>query len=127
MELLIVRDSARIGGAMNTYKQYDEDGIKTTVCSSDIFGQLPSMSFDLIIIDLVKATLENGNFGFLQSLQLQAYHAAIAIADESSRSGELQEILKSMGVCSFVQRPVNKETFFEQVDCALRESKRRFN
>lgn len=53
MELLIVRDSARIGGSMNTYKQYNEDGIKTTVCSSDIFGQLPSMSFDLIIIDLV--------------------------------------------------------------------------
>lgn len=127
MELLIVRDSARLNGVMKTFKQYDEEGIKTTVCSSNIFEKLPSMRFDLVVIDLIKATLEGGDFEFLEGLKSQVYKTVIVIADEFGKSGEVQELLKRKGVFHYVQRPLSKETFFETVDCALRASKQKAN
>ena len=127
MELLIVRDSARLNGVMKTFKQYDEEGIKTTVCSSNIFEKLPSMRFDLVVIDLIEATLESGNFEFLEGLKSQVYNTAIVIADEFGKSGEVREQLKGMGVLNYVQRPLSKETFFEMVDGALRASKQKAN
>lgn len=127
MELLIVRDSARANGVMKSFKQYEEEGIKTTVCSSNIFEQLPSMSFDLVVIDLVKSTLEGGNFEYLQGLKLQAYNAVIAIGDEFAGNGEVREALKELGVYYYVQRPLSKEMFFEEVDQALRTSKQKAN
>lgn len=127
MELLIVRDSARLNGMMKTFKQYDEEGIKTTVCSSNVFEKLPSMKFDLVVIDLIKATLEGGNFKFLEGLNSQVYNTAIVIADEFSRCGEVRELLKGMGIFHYVQRPLSKETFFETVDRALRAAKQKAN
>ena len=80
-----------------------------------------------MVIDLIKSTLEDGNFEFLEGLKSQAYNTAIVIADEFGRSGEVREQLKGMGVLNYVQRPLSKETFFEMVDGALRASKRKAN
>lgn len=119
MELLIVRDESRMPGNMKTFKQYDEEGIKTTVCSSNILTQMPSMEFDLIVVDLIKDTIENKNFSFLQGLENQRYKAVIAIADQCSKSEEVRRDLQNFGVYSYLERPLTKEIFFEEMDQAL--------
>ena len=127
MELLIVKDSYRAQQMAQPYHQYDEEGIKTTVCSSNTFCQLPSMSFDLVVIDLVKKTLEGGDFEFLNSLGTQAYRAVIAIADQCSNGKEVQATLREMGIEDYLERPLTKEVFFTQVDHALNASMARAN
>lgn len=127
MELLIVRDESRMSGDMKTFKQYDEEGIKTTVCSSNILSQMPGMEFDLIVVDLIKNTLENRNFSFLQGLGNQKYRAVIAIADQCSKSEEVRRELQSLGVYAYVERPLTKEVFFEEVDQALHSEQSQAN
>lgn len=127
MELLIVRDESRMSGDMKTFKQYDEEGIKTTVCSSNILSQMPGMEFDLIVVDLIKDTLENRNFSFLQGLGNQKYRAVIAIADQCSKSEEVRRELQGLGVYAYVERPLTKEVFFEEVDQALHSEQSQAN
>lgn len=123
MKLLIVRDKYRMREGTKTFRQCEEEGIYTTVCSSNIFAQLPEMEFDLVVLDLVEKTLEESDFAFLQGLKSQKYKAVVAIADQCSKSEGVKEIFREKGVTHYVERPLAKEVFFEEVDKALAEYK----
>lgn len=123
MKLLIVRDECRMKEGTKTFKQYEEEGIHTTVCTSNVFAELPEMELDLVVIDLVEKTLEESDFAFLQGLKSQKYKAVVAIADQCSRSEEVKELFREKGVVHYVERPLTKEVFFEEVDKALAEYK----
>lgn len=127
MELLIVRDRTRYSVDLRPYRQYEEEGIKTTVCNSDTLCHLPSMAFDIVVVDLVKETLEGGDLEFLSHLRSQAYRGILAIGDPCSREKEVKEILRNAGIEEYLRRPLSKELFFRSVDEVLRESKKREN
>lgn len=120
MDLLIVRDENRLGKGVKAYEEFEESGIRSVTCSSNIFAKLPQMESDLMIVDLMRPTLEARNFSFLEGMKNQKYRVVVVMADKYEKSDEVKALCHENGIDYYLERPMQNVTFYETVDQAMK-------
>ncbi len=120
MKLLIIRDNHRMSEVGQNFVHFCEDGIDCTVCTANILDKMPAMELDLVLVDLMRQSLEKEDVSFLSALKNHKYGVAVAMADAYENVEYMKSICNDYGIEHYIERPMRQEDFYDTLDKLLK-------